>query len=216
MVVGDPGEWTSRFRSFDIRLLECIASVWSDCLAVLTPQPIEDEITFNLVQKLRKDAVARKVFYSSDYQYEPPGYLETGMAYSKGKIDIAFFLDQNYDKYLAYECKRLNVLNAQGKRSSRAPEYVKEGVKRFVTEQYAEGLPVGCMLGYVMDGDIPYANTKIHDNLSKNKTEIKLRKGPIKTAPVSIIQRFTTWHQRNSGNHEIEVRHALLPFSSGN
>lgn len=37
MVLGDPGVWANQFRSLDTRLLECIISIWPDCLAVLPP-----------------------------------------------------------------------------------------------------------------------------------------------------------------------------------
>lgn len=212
MVVGDPGIWADRFRSFDIRLLERIATVWPDCLAVLPEQPVEDDITLNLVTVLSKDDRARRLFHWLEFHFEPTGYLASGAVFSKGQIDIAAFLDQDRERYLAYECKRLNVINAKGARSSLATEYVKQGVKRFVTEQYAEGLPLGCMLGYVMDGDVSFATSRVHTALADNASEVNLKNGPTSATAIELIERFTTNHLRKAGSHEIEVWHAMLPF----
>src|SRR3546814_17127279 len=52
-------------------------------------------------------------------------------------------------------------LKNSGNRSSLATVYVTEGMMRFMTEQYAEQLPVGCMLGYVLDGDVPFSLQKL-------------------------------------------------------
>lgn len=211
MVVGDPSVWASRFRSLDIRFLQCIVSIWPACLGVLPPQPDEDTITINLVDILMKDVEARRLFHWLEFQYEPIGYKSNGAAYSKGKIDMAVILDQERARYLAYECKRLNVQH-NGVRSSLATPYVKEGVKRFVTEQYAENLPVGCMLGYVVDGDVPFAKSRVHTAISANASEINLIAAPVADDPLDIIVRFSTRHLREMSSQEIEVRHALLPF----
>ena len=163
MIVGDPQAWISSFRSVDTRLLQCIAAIWPACRSVLPSQPDEDTITMNLIAILNRDAEARRLFYWIEFHFEPFGYLADGTAYSKGEIDMAVFLDQNREKYLAYECKRLGVRNG-GSRRSLATPYVLQGVRRFVTEQYAARLPVGSMLGYVMDGDIPFAKARVSHN----------------------------------------------------
>ena len=160
MVVGNPAAWTERFRSLDVRFLERVTAVWSECLASLPSEPVEDAITINLVNILSKDRRARRLFHWLEFHFEPFGFTPDGMAYSKGEIDMALVLDGERERYLAYECKRLNVVR-NGKRESLASRYVKEGLMRFVTEQYAESLPVGCMLGYVMDGDVSGAQSGI-------------------------------------------------------
>ena len=43
---------------------------------------------------------------------------------------------------------------------------------RFVTEQYGEDLPVGCMLGYVLDGKVPEAMLNVCAAVKGNKTLI--------------------------------------------
>lgn len=211
MMVGDPSTWADKFRSIDTRFLQCVVAVWRNCVAFLPVQPDEDTITINLVAILSKDPNARRLFHYLEYQYEPFGYTEDGIAYSKGKIDMAVLLDQEREMYLAYECKRLNVIY-NGKKSSLATPYVLEGLSRFVTEQYAEGLPVGCMLGYVLDGDVKDAQSKVRAAIVSRKTEVALSAGPTNDSELAEVKRFFSRHLRSGSGHEIEVRHALLPF----
>lgn len=211
MVVGDPSEWANHFNSIDERLMARIVTLWPQCLAVLPTNPTEDTITINLRRLLVMDADARRIFYYLEYQFEPLGFTTEGLAYSKGQIDLAVMLDQGYTHYLAYECKRLNV-HQSGTRHSLATRYVSEGVRRFITEQYAEGLSVGCMLGYVLDGEIPFAVSSVHSAIDTNKGGIGLSTGPDKMPPLGIAERFSTDHVRPESGSAIHVRHSLLPF----
>jgi hypothetical protein len=210
MIVGDPQDWKDRFITVDERLLQRILHLWPACVALLPGQPEEDTITINLVHLLSKDAVVRRICYFVVYQHEPFGTHPGGAKFSKGKIDIAVLFDQERERYIAYECKRLNVIHS-GVRGSLATRYVKEGMMRFLTEQYAEGLPVGCMLGYVMDGDMPFALTQINAAIEAHKNPLYLIAGPIAGQTTVGIERFSTGHKRASKSI-IELRHVLLPF----
>ena len=209
---GNPAEWAEKFRSFDVQFLECVTAVWLECLSRLQNQPLEDEITTNLVDLLEKNPLARLMFHWIEYQYEPFGRMSGGKAYSKGRIDIAVFLDRERERYLAYECKRLNV-ESNGSTKSLAARYVMEGMNRFVTEQYAENLPVGCMLGYVMNGKVSVAQSKIYAAIRDESNRIGLTKGPVEEKPLGDVKHFSSHHIRTGSGTEIEIRHALLPFS---
>ena len=211
MLVGDVRGWADSFVSFDHRFLERIAVAWPACMAVLPDQPGEDDITINLVDRLTKDAIVRRICHWVEYQFEPFGRSAEGSKYSKGIIDIAVLFDWERERYLAYECKRLNVVNA-GSRSSLATVYVTQGMMRFLTEQYAEHLPVGCMLGYVLDGDVSFAQTRIASVICSH-TPLALIDGPTPLAAIETIERFRTRHTRPAGL-EIELRHALFSNSS--
>lgn len=215
MVVGDPSYWVSHFTSIDDRLLARMIAIWPQCLSVLPPDPEEDTITFNLRSILTKDAEARLIFYYLECQFEPEGFTPEGLAFSKGKIDLAVLLDQGCTRYLAYECKRLNVHFSSGRQSLATP-YVNEGIKRFITEQYAEGLPVGCMLGYVLDGDTDFALRSVHAAIDANKTEIGLEGAPAAGIAIGIVERFSTDHVRPTSGSAIHVRHSFLPFPKAN
>jgi hypothetical protein len=207
MLLGDVEAWTDGFISFDDRFLERIAAVWPESISTLPPQPEEDAITINLVARLAKDPIVRRLCHWVEYQFEPFGLSPNGSKFSKGKIDIAVLFDWERERYLAYECKRLNVVHA-GKRSSLATLYVTEGMMRFLTEQYAEQLPMGCMLGYVLDGDIAFATGRLSAAISAHGP-LGLIEGPAVLTKVQIVQRFRTRHTRPTGT-EIELRHALI------
>ena len=211
---GDPAIWADRFRSLDTRFLQRVVAIWPKCVAVLPSQPSEDAITINLVHLLQKDPGARRLFHWLAFQYEVFGFTADGMAYSKGRIDMALLLDREHGRYLAYECKRLNVVR-QGGRHSLATRYVTEGVARFATEQYAESLPIGCMLGYVMDGDVEAAQTNVQAAINHHKSGIGLRAEPEQEPSIGEVKRFLSRHLRAASGQEIEVRHALLPFNRG-
>ena len=179
-------------------------------MSILPEDPNEDTITTNLVDILSRDAKARRLFHHLAYQHEPFGYTTDGWAYSKGKIDMALLLDQERERYLAYECKRLNVVR-NGRTRSLATAYVLDGVLRFVTEQYAADLPVGCMLGYVLDGNVNTADTKIRIAMRANAGHIQLFGRLKRDQPVGAIERLSSRHRRSDGS-DIEIRHALLPF----
>lgn len=213
MLVGDAAAWANHFITLDERFLERIAEVWPVCVAVLPGQPEEDAITINLVHHLGKDPIVRRICHWVEYQYEPFGLASDGSRYSKGKIDLAVLLDRERERYLAYECKRLNVTNSGG-RSSLATAYVTQGMMRFITEQYAEDLPLGCMLGYVMDGDLGFASTRVKTAIQAH-APLGLQDGPNDIGPVHALPRFQTGHLRLRGA-EIDIRHALLPFAMAN
>ena len=208
---GDPAKWVNSFRSFDDRFLECVTEVWPKCRSVLPDQPHEDDITRSLVNLLSKQVRARQLFHWIGYHHEPFKQTLEGKIESTGEIDIALFLDQERERYLAYECKRLNVKRNGGTRSLAVP-YVMEGMLRFVREQYAENLPVGCMLGYVLDGKASAARLKIHEAIGKKKNCIGLIGKLVRKKPLGNVKRFSSRHIRTGSETEIEIRHALLPF----
>ena len=164
MLAGNPTAWGDRFRSFDARFLERVTAVWRLSTDGLPKHPDEDTITINLVDLLKSDPDVLRRFHWIEFQYEPFGHTAEGTAYSTGSVDMAVFLNQDRDIYLAYECKRLNDVRKDGRRSL-ASRYVKDGLCRFVVEQYAEGLPVACMLGYVLDGDMDYAESSVRGRI---------------------------------------------------
>ena len=208
-MIGDPAAWLRRYRSLDQRVMALVAMIWPGCIADLPVQPDEDTITIQLVDALSRDPGARRLGVI-EYQFEPFGHRPDGIAYSKGKIDMAVLLDRTRRQYLAYECKRLNVIRG-GKRRSLATQYVMEGLRRFITGQYAEGLPVGCMLGYVLDGDVPFARTKVIEALRRKKQEVGFVGVSRPTVTPPSAEEFVSDHVRCSCT-TIEIRHTMLPF----
>ena len=211
MLIGNPGDWIARFRSLDTRFLMRVMAVWPMCVARLSRESHEDSITTNLVEILSRDVEARRLFHYLDYQYEVIGFTDDGLAFSKGKIDMALLLDQEREKYLAYECKRLNTVR-NGTTRSLATPYVKDGIRRFITEKYAADLPVGGMLGYVMNGDVITARSKVWAAIDSHQSDIGMVGQPWVGQAIGSIERFSSIHRRPPNQSSIEIRHALLPF----
>ena len=69
MILGNADSWAQHFKRHDDRLLERICEILPDCVAMLSSNPLEDEITFNLVSRFRLDAVIRTIFHHWEYQY---------------------------------------------------------------------------------------------------------------------------------------------------
>ena len=185
-------------------------AVWPRCLAVLPQQPDEDIITANLVNLLLRDPETRRRFHWIEFQYEPFECTPEGTAHSKGSVDMAVILNQDRDTYLAYECKRLNELRHDGRRSL-AGRYVTEGLSRFVEGQYSDNLPLGCMLGYVLDGDVQYAAARVRATIIERGQDVALDMIPQGDIDIGVATRFHSRHRRG-WRGVIEVRHALLPM----
>ena len=207
-MLGDPVSWLPRYRSVETRMTEFVVSVWPRCIDGLPTQPPEDEITVQLVDALWRSP-ARSMF-TIEYQFVPFGCRADGKAYSKGKIDMVVLDAEDRYHYVAYECKRLNVVH-DGRRRSLARQYLMDGLRRFITGQYAEGLPGGCMLGYVMDGDLPFARMKVIEALRRRSRQVGFVKVSREAGVSPSVQRFVSEHIRCGGD-EIEIRHTMLPF----
>jgi hypothetical protein len=124
------------------------------------------------------------------------------------KIDFVLTVGDDEDVYLACECKRLNVPYKSGTRGL-VGEYVVDGLMRFVTGQYASGLPLAMMLGYVMNANLDHARKGLRRAMAVRSKVIMLKA----TADHPVITgkpiRFVTTHQCTAG-HDIEVCHTLL------
>src|SRR5262245_469643 len=101
MLIGDAAAWADRFISFDERFLKRVAEVWPACVTALPGQPEENAITINLIDRLCRDAVVRRLCYWVAYQHEPFGLAPDGSKHSKGKIDLAVLFDWQRERYLA-------------------------------------------------------------------------------------------------------------------
>ena len=128
---------------------EAIEAAWPICIGPLQGKKgamtHEDHITVHLVQALRR---TKKVPGRIEYQHELLVEDANGNVSLSSSIDFVLTVGDDEDVYLAYECKRLNVPYAARVRNLCVP-YVQEGLMRFVTGQYSNGLPMATMIGYL-------------------------------------------------------------------
>jgi hypothetical protein len=100
-------------------------------------------------------------------------------AEERGRIDLKFLpaVSAREEVYFAFECKRLNAVE-DGPRRTLAPEYVTDGMMRFVTGQYAATMLHGGMIGYVLDGKCADATRLVERNIVSRAAELKLEAPP--------------------------------------
>lgn len=210
MALGDMTQWINRFRTPEKRFTERLVAHWPQCRDLLTSSSKEDDITNNLVHLLCKDPEVRGIGWP-EAQYVPLELVaDSGAVTGKGYIDIALILDHDRDMYVAYECKRLNVTH-KCKRSSLATPYVKKGLYRYIDQQYSRSLPMACMLGYVMDGEVQYALDEVHAAIKSHVGGGKLKSAPKELLKIGTSDRFQTVHLRVDGS-SFEVNHTFLSF----
>lgn len=209
MVIGFSSHWHKRLKDTDAELTACIKRLWLTVIERLNQTEKEDDITERLVDVLREDrAVCQLGFLHLHFKLRKKD--THGDYTTKGILDMALFLDQDHERYIAYECKHLNRVNSQGKRTaSLAGAYVEEGVVRYATAKYAEQLPYGCMIGYVMDGDMKFALKQLESAINKRKCLIKLSSAEVDITSVGLTE-FETTHLRPNDSSSIHVRHKLF------
>ncbi len=208
MLAGNPAKWLAHFTSLEERLISAVEIVWPTCIAPLQSakgaMTHEDYITNHLVNALiqSKTIPGRIVPQYSLLAPNAQQLLQVG-----SKIDFVLTIGDDEAIYLACECKRLNVPYKKKTRAL-AHEYVRDGLTRFVTGQYANGLPLAMMIGYVMDAQVTFAHGRLQKALQRSKL-INLKSSSHPPAISGKPVRFFTTHQCAAG-HDIEVRHTLL------
>jgi hypothetical protein len=168
---------------------------------------LEDPITRDLIIRLRRDEALRSRLIinsqrellpeSPEFDSDPLGYLD---------IAIEFFV-RNEQLCLAMECKRLNVPRVSGPPETLAGRYIEEGMMRFVSRQYSPNLPLGGMIGYVMDGDLAAAHAAIRREIERAAATLGCQ-----SPYIVVLQHpgyFSTDHARPPV--PIQLRHLLVP-----
>ncbi|HEY1049441.1 MAG TPA: hypothetical protein VGE39_06790 [Prosthecobacter sp.] len=129
-----------------------------------------------------------------------------------GRTDIRFF-HRNFRQrvYFVVECKRLHVRTNSGFKHL-ADEYVDEGLLRFANNRYAEGLPCGGMVGYVMDNEMDKALDRVKAEVLQKLPLLKMKNANDLRCPSVVLQgrvhSADTVHQRTSG--KFLVHHLLV------
>lgn len=211
MLQGDLGIWLERFKSLEERVAETIEEVWPTCIEPLKPikntMTHEDHITNHLVAALIK---SKKLPGRLVPQYSLLTEAEDNTIHLSSNIDFVLTVGDDENVYLACECKRLNVPFKSGLKGL-VGKYVDDGLMRFITGQYSNGLPLAMMLGYVMNSRADRARKGLRSAMNVRATKIKLKlttdSPVIKDRPI----RFVTRHTCDAG-HEIDISHTLLAW----
>ena len=209
MLAGDVGTWIAQFKTLEERMSAAIEAVWPVCLAPLQAKKgamtHEDHITNHLVAALVK---SKKVPGRIVPQYSLLTEAADQSVTLSSSIDFVLTIGDDEAAYLACECKRLNVPYKTRTRGL-VGEYVDDGLMRFVSGKYSNGLPLAMMLGYVMNARTDTARRGLRRAMAVRSNAIKLKSTKDEIRPKGRPLRFITRHECLSG-HDIEVTHTLL------
>ena len=209
-VIGAPTEWTDLIDTLVPQILTLVIATWEG-LSAPASDAREDDVTIALCRALRQNRTARALpfqVYTQQVELDPvPGE-------DMGRLDITFLpCIPREDIYFCLECKRLNVVKGD-KRPAYASQYVRFGMLRFITGQYAKAVRHGGMVAYVLDGNVPRAIANVGANIRAQYSALCM------TAPGAFLRSTVLKHDnraRETHHHRAHetnlfcIHHLFMP-----
>lgn len=128
----------------------------------------------------------------------------TGLSY--GIIGMA-----DEDIYFSFECKRLN------NRYQNSTEYVNNGIKRFITGQYSEKMPLSGMIGFVEEKTPEYFIRQINNKLNiLNRDQKIITKQLLSYFEIEpdFEHTYNSIHEKNYTSSRIVIYHFMFPIDT--
>lgn len=176
-----------------------------------TPTDREDWITLRLHHQLIREPLFRDGPLQIDLQTDiVHSASDSGKNTPEGRLDLKVSCGHGYEIYFAIEAKRLRVSLPSGLFLG-GREYVKDGMMRFVTGQYAPLMQAGAMLGYVYDGETELAFSDIDRHIQKQAEELKLKDPKKLTSSPTFPSHPINETNHALGNRLFTVFHLFLP-----
>ncbi|MTJ06651.1 hypothetical protein [Anabaena sp. UHCC 0204] len=172
-IIGNSSLWQDTFPDYLIPdILDLVLSAWQ-----VFSKPKIDDHEVPITKRFRATLIQQKDLRRLPVKIDreiPEDDLESGT--EKGRIDLLFTSVERCreDVYFSFECKRLNVISKDGKRESKAKDYVVDGMMRYITSQYASGLLCGGMIGYIMNSDSKTAITAVDSQVKNLCKELRI------------------------------------------
>jgi hypothetical protein len=159
----------------------------------------ENDISFELYEKIETNPIRiknHKIHLSPEFRILKNVPKTKGFADKLPRIDLRmshFALQQEF-KYFC-EAKRLKEKDSGLKRA-----YINEGMDRFISGKY----PLGCMLGYLLEGKTDETIKGINSLLKKNKRSAE-------TLNLKSNKLLKTYYESNHSGIGI-LKHLILSF----
>jgi hypothetical protein len=209
--VGSAEEWIGILDSLVPQILGMIVGTW-DSQPIPGAEIREDPITEKLCRALRQSRSSSELPLRIDLQMVE---LDPAEGETQGRLDIVFSpLAAREDIYFCLECKRLNVVGADGTIRPYASEYVTEGMFRFVRGRYASRVRQGGMLGYVLNGDIANAIQRVANAINTHVQALGMSTASGLSGSVAVPSdsRFReTTHSRPHSADTFRMHHIFMP-----
>lgn len=171
---GDPCNFRDLFPDDLIPdILELVVRAWEK---FTKPASSENEVPITKDFCLLLQRLKNSTSLPFKIRWEVP-LLDSTTDKSPGRADLIFdYLDtQREEVYFLFECKCLCVPSTS-RWKSLAGDYVgADGMMRFVSGKYSADLPAGGMIGYVMDGKVQVAISKVAEAIMNNRVGLHLK-----------------------------------------
>ncbi|MFW6275462.1 MAG: hypothetical protein ACOC2M_02395 [bacterium] len=160
----------------------------------------ENDISQEILEKIERNTLRLKWNITASREFYLPNndFKSKGFADKLSRIDFRLtniFAEQEFKYFI--EAKRLKENDSELKRA-----YINEGMERFISKKY----PIGCMLGYLLEGNIGKTIKGINKLLvkDKRKTETLIFKKHIQ---------FNAYYESNHSKIGI-LKHIIFDFTS--
>ncbi|OPY85517.1 MAG: hypothetical protein A4E65_00109 [Syntrophorhabdus sp. PtaU1.Bin153] len=182
-----------------------LASVFqaAETLSKNSHEDREDSLTRRLHARLVKIHPFRDGPLSVHFKPKIPGD-DVDADTSGGEIDLLVSSDRGYEVYFAFEAKRLRF-QSSGRLVLGNDQYVKNGMMRFVSGQYAPLMEAGGMIGYVFDGNKEQARLDVDRYVTNHAGELQLRP-PHQLVPSSMLGHIAI----DETGHDLEIRPFII------
>ncbi|MFW2150672.1 MULTISPECIES: hypothetical protein [Acinetobacter] len=158
-------------KAFEVKCFRLMNEAYEESLALKTIQLDWDEndISQELCERIDLNHLRRKwrIFVSREHHLTSTNVNKIkGFANSLSRIDFKMATFNKSDEHLYYfEAKRIKEKDSSLKRS-----YINEGMDRFIKNKY----PLGCMLGFLLEGDLHNTVGGINKLLISDKRNLEV------------------------------------------
>lgn len=208
--LGSAEHWGSFIETQVPDILSLIIEAW-ESLPPPAGNELEDRVSEALCRSLRQSRNRCDLPFRIDIQLVE---LDPAVGQDQGRMDIVFSPPiPRENVYFCLECKRINVRGEDKVRPYFA-EYIRFGMCRFVSGQYAHSVRHGGMLAFVLNGDVAGAISGIEINLKKLCDELGM--DPPGTFLASTVRTDDsrvreTRHRRASHVEPFVIHHLFMP-----
>lgn len=185
---------------------KCINSDWG-----------EENITANLYVLIHnsQQSVDYDIHPECEHPFFSPAILDNKKkAKSAAKIDLVFQHNWSGQRFMFYvEAKNLieNDVQKTGRKTKTSAakvieRYIETGIDHYLNKHY----PLGCLLGYVLDGTIDSVTHAINARLIQKMRSQETLSTPVGTHPWMNCHS----HHTDMDNKEVQIVHYLFDFCS--
>ena len=160
---------------------------------------LENDISYELYEKIDDNPIRQEyeIHMSPEFRISKEVKKIRGFADKLPRIDLRVTSFRNKEEYkYFFEAKRLKEKDSALKRA-----YINEGMQRFISNKY----PLGCMLGYLLEGSVDKTIDGINSLLVKDNRDSEI----LSKKPHKDINDYY------ESNHDIItiLKHIILDFT---